>query len=75
VPSSVVGHHLLLSYVAKGCGLGDIEQRLLGRVDAMRAGQPRLDPATASRLTELVRNQQDHAIGRVLQDIDARYWR
>ena len=65
--------YLLLSSVAKGCGLGDIEQRLLGRVDAMRGGQPRLGPATAGRLTELVRNQQDHAIGRALQDIDARY--
>jgi tetratricopeptide (TPR) repeat protein len=65
--------YLLLSYVAKGCGLGDIEQRLLGRVDAMQGGQPRLDPATASRLSELVRSRKDHAISRALQDIDARY--
>ena len=67
--------YLLLSYVAKGCGLGDIEQRLLGRVDAMQGGQSRLGAATAGRLTELVRNQRDHAIDRALQDIDARYCR
>ena len=67
--------YLLLSYVAKGCGLGDIEQRLLGRVDAMQGAQPRLDPATAGRLTELVRTRKDDAIDRALQDIDAKYWR
>jgi hypothetical protein len=66
---------LLLRYVAKGCGLGNIEQRLLGGVDAMQGGQPRLDPTTANRLTELVHSRKDHAIGRALQDIDARYWR
>jgi tetratricopeptide (TPR) repeat protein len=67
--------YLLLSYVAKGCGLGEAEQHLLGRVDAMRGGEIRLDPSTADRLTALVRSKKDSAMSRAVQDIDAEYFR
>jgi hypothetical protein len=67
--------YLLLSYVAKGCGLGEAEQHLLGRVDAMRGGEIRLDPSTADRLTALVRSKKDSAMSRAVQDIDAKYFR
>lgn len=67
--------YLLLGYVAKGCGLSDVEQRLLGRVDAMRGGQIRLDPATADRLTSLVRGKKNSAMSRAVQGIDAKYLR
>lgn len=65
--------YLLLSYVAKGCGLGGVEQRLLGRVDAMRAGLIRLDPATADRLTSLVRSKKSSAMIRAVQGIAEKY--
>lgn len=61
---------LLLSYVARGCGFGDLEQRLLDRVDTMRGGQIRLDSATADRLTSLVHSKKNSAISRALQTID-----
>jgi len=64
--------YLLLSYVAKGCGLGDAEQRLLRRVDTLRSGQVRLDPATTQRLTALVRVKKDSAMSRVVQDISGK---
>jgi tetratricopeptide (TPR) repeat protein len=67
--------YLLLSYVAKGCGLSDVERRLLGRVDAMRGGQIRLDAATADRLTSLVRGKKDSAMSRAVQGIDTMYLR
>lgn len=62
---------LLLSYVANGCGLNDVEQRLLRRVDAMR--QVRLDPATAGRLTSLVREKSDSAMKKTITAIDGKY--
>jgi len=67
--------YLLLSCVARGCGLGDVEQRLLGRVDAMRAGQIRLDPGTEARLMTLVRSTADSAMTRAVQTIDAQVLR
>jgi len=65
--------YLLLSYVAKGCGLSDVEQRFLHRVDVLRAGQIRLELATADRLTSLVRGKVNSAMIRAVQGIDAMY--
>ena len=65
----------MLSYVAEGCGLGDVERRLLGRVDAIRAGQVRLEPATGDRLTALVRSKTNSAMSRAVQAIDVKYLR
>ncbi|MDD5542356.1 MAG: hypothetical protein PHX83_04210 [Acidobacteriia bacterium] len=63
--------YLLLSYVAKGCGLAEIEHRFLSRVDSMRAGQIRLDFETANRLTTLVREQKCSAMTKAIQAVDA----
>lgn len=61
--------YLLLSYVANGCGLNDVEEKLLNRVDAMKPGQVRLDAATAGRLTSLVREKSDSAMKRAIEAI------
>lgn len=65
--------YLMLSYVANGCGLSDIERRLLAKVDAMRGGQVRADPPTADQLTSFVRSKKNAAITRALQDMDSKY--
>jgi len=64
--------YLMLSYVAKGCGLNDAEERLLAKVDSMRAGQIRLEPVIADRLTSLARNGRTAAMSLAVQGITSR---
>lgn len=65
---------LLLSYVANGYGLADLERPLLERFDSLRTGQVRLDPATAGRLTNLARRSQTESIRRVLDGLQFGYF-
>lgn len=64
---------LLLSYVAKGCGLAESERRFLSHADAMRAGQVRLDASTADRLTSLVRNKKTPGLAKAVEQIQGKY--
>jgi hypothetical protein len=61
--------YLMLSYVAKSCGLNDAEERLLAKVDSIRFGQIRLEPVTAERLTSLARNERTAAMSLAVQQI------
>jgi branched-chain amino acid transport system permease protein len=64
---------LLLSCVASGCGLRDVEHMLLDRVDAIRGGQVRLDPTVADRLTSLARSKKSPAMCNAILAIGTKY--
>jgi HEAT repeat protein len=66
--------YLLLSYIAKGIGLLDLQELLLSRVDALRGGQARLDPGSAERLLNLVRDKRTDAMKEVLLGIQKKYF-
>jgi alpha-tubulin suppressor-like RCC1 family protein len=66
--------YLLLSYVANGFGLADLERLLLERFDSMRAGGVRLDPATAGRLTNLAQSSKTESARRVLEGLRFGYF-
>ena len=64
--------YLLLSYVAKGVGDSDSEQRLLNRVDTLRGGRIRLDSQTARNMLALVSKGNKEAMKKVLQGLHLR---
>ena len=66
--------YLLLSYVAKGLGLTDFERVLLARVDSLKGGQVRLDPAMAGRLSTLVKNKKTEAMQKTLKELQSKYF-
>jgi tetratricopeptide (TPR) repeat protein len=66
--------YLLLSYVAKGVGLSDFEQKLLAHVDSLRGGQVRMDPAMAGRLTTLIQNKKTQAMQKTLRGLQSKYF-
>lgn len=65
--------YLLLSYVAKGIGLTEIENAFLRRVDSMRGGQIRLDSDTAGKLLNLVQAKKTEEIKKVLLGLNKKY--
>jgi tetratricopeptide (TPR) repeat protein len=65
--------YLLLSYVAKGVGDYDCEQRLLNKVDTMRGGRIRLDSQTASNLITLISKGNKEAMKKVLRGLCQKY--
>ncbi len=66
--------YLLLSYVADGLGLADLERLLLERFDSTRAGRVRLDPATAWRLKNLAQSSRTDSVRRVLEGLRFGYF-
>lgn len=65
---------LLLSYVANGFGLAELERPLLERFDSVRAGRVRLDPVAAERLTSLAQSSKTGSVRRVLEGLQFGYF-
>lgn len=66
--------YLLLSYVARGLGINDLERALLARGDEMRGGQVRLDAVAASRLGSLVQSKKTDSMRTALEGLRAKYF-
>ena len=66
--------YLLMSYVAEGIGLADFGQKLLSRVDSLKAGQIRLERTSAESLLRLVKNNKTDAIQKTLKDLQSKYF-
>ncbi|MGH2740051.1 MAG: hypothetical protein ACRDH6_06190, partial [Actinomycetota bacterium] len=69
-----VGSYLYLHYVAEGMDLGDLAAALARHVDAIRAGQIRLEPTTAAELKALAASQGTSEILEVLALLRERYF-
>jgi WD40 repeat protein len=65
--------YLYLHYVADGLGLSDAAAALIDRVDRIRAGGIRLNPASAADLRDLVRQQPTPGMRSVLTGLCDRY--